>query len=340
MTSHITQRSILRDAALAPATIKSYNRCLQEFITFTRRPLNQLLLMHATRIDFLLSSFIDHLYSTGSPYGSAVHALNGLVHQRLDLATKLSESHLRLRGWGRLKTSTSHPPITWELTVLIAVTLAQNGHHDQAMACLLAFDCYLRVGELTSLTYADIVMPHDPRMGRRFTGMAIRLAKTKTGLNQWVSIRDKQVQFVFYTWIRHTRARRDASDSDFVFPFSSAHFRRILHNTCVALGIGNRYVPHSFRHGGATADTLAGDTIEQVMYRGRWKSMESARRYIQTGRALLVTQHIPPELNRLGILFGDDLDAIMPHLFDTVANRLDARLAIPKRVRFHVDTKA
>jgi len=89
-------------------------------------------------------------------------------------------------------------------------------------------------------------------------------------------------------------------------------------------------VPHSLRHGGATADFLNGATIEQVMFRGRWQGMQSARRYIQTGRALLAAQSVPAHLNRLGILFDDQLVAILDHLFDSVELVLPSR----RRVRF------
>jgi hypothetical protein len=36
------------------------------------------------------------------------------------------------------------------------------------------------------------------------------------------------------------------------------------------------------------------------MFHGRWKSMESARRYIQTGRALLVSLDLPAALHQTG----------------------------------------
>ena len=186
MQPHTFMTRSLRDSALAPRTLHIYNTNLQSFLSFTRRTLQQLLdPMHPNQIDTRLSVYLQHLHDCGRPFQSAAQTIGGLVHHCPRLRLLLVESRLRLRGWARLRTSTSHPPLTWELTVIIASTLSRSGHHAQALACLLAFDCYLRVGEMTSLRACDVIMPNDPRMGSAFTSMALRLPKTKTGLNQW-----------------------------------------------------------------------------------------------------------------------------------------------------------
>jgi len=60
--------------------------------------------------------------------------------------------------------------------------MARSGYHAEAVASLLAFHCFLRVGELTRLRICDVVMPG--RMGRAHSGMAVCLPLTKTGRNQ------------------------------------------------------------------------------------------------------------------------------------------------------------
>ena len=66
------------------------------------------------------------------------------------------------------------------------------------------------------------------------------------------------------------------------------------------------------------------------MFRGRWQSMQSARRYIQSGRALLAAQQVPSSVNRLGILFDDELTAVLGFLMDSVPLVLPSR----RRVQF------
>ena len=196
---------------------------------------------------------------------------------------------------------------------------------------LVGFDCYLRVSELVGLRRCDVVMPLDPRMGRAHTRMAVVLPSAKTGLNQSVALQHQGVADLFAHWVRRLPGRRD---SDLVFAFSDDYLRRLIRSACVALGLGvTPYVPHSLRHGGATADYLLTSSVEHVMFRGRWKSMESCRRYIQQARALLAAQRVPQQLNDVGALLGDHLPAVFAGLIDAVAE-VTSR-ARGRRVRFH-----
>ena len=319
MSHIISRRSDLRDSALAPSTIKTYSKQLHHFLTHTRLTLQQLPSLPAERLDALLADFINHLYRTGAPAAYGNHVIGGVLHQLPRMRDKLFESRLCLRGWRNRSSTTSHPPLTWELAVLFAVVMSCNGHHAESLGVLLSFDCYLRVGELTSLRVSDVVLPHDSRMGHSHTGMALRLARTKTGVNQWVSLRDSAVADLLELHVRALASTTDAAA--FVFPFSPAHFRRLIRQCASLCGIGSTpYVPHSLRHGGATRDFLLGDTIEQIMFRGRWKAMDSARVYIQTGRALLAAQAVPDSLCQLGARIDERLQHVLRLLWTHVPN--------------------
>jgi integrase len=315
--SLVVSRLPLQDLALAPASLKSYNRSLSSFLTYARLSPQQLLSAPALQLDRLLAVYIQHSYDSASPFTHAAHALHAVVYHRPDLRARMYVSRQCLKGWERVKKSSSHPPLTWELTVAIACTLARSGFHAPAVAMLVAFDCYLRVGELTRLRLRDIVMPNDSRMGRAHTAMAVCLARTKTGLNQSVALVRPEVAGVLCAWVR--TLPRGPDGNPLVFAFSPDFLRRLMRNACVQLGVGHSaYVPHSLRHGGATADFLLSGSIERVQFRGRWKSMESLRTYVQTARALLAAQDVPPALNQLGAQLGDSLLPVMTHLLRSV----------------------
>jgi integrase len=321
-----TTSSRLRDAALAPATLTAYNTNVNKFLSFTRLPsLAHLLRLDPTLIDQRLAEYIDSLFAERSSYHYASHTLFGLIFRCPPLRLHLGESRLRLRGWNRLKEQRSHPPITWELTVLLAVTMSKWGYHAESVATLLAFDCLLRVGELTRITFHDVIVPGDSRLGSAFTGMVIRLARAKTGLNQSVSLENPQVQAVLQAYL----LQYPFLEKDRIFPFSPPSYRRLIQRVASSHGLGHvHYVPHSFRHGGATFAFQRGTRIEDIMYRGRWVSLESARRYIQTARALLILLDIPNRLHQQGTLFAPHLDGIMQHLWTSVpsAARKDRRV--------------
>ena len=94
----------------------------------------------------------------------------------------------------------------------------------------------------------------------------------------------------------------------------------------MTLGVGHiLFVPHSLRYGGATTDFLLGATIEQVLFRGRWKRPETARVYLQTGRARFVMQSVPQRLNRLGQRFDAQLVDLIAALWASVPTRAQQR---------------
>jgi hypothetical protein len=81
-----------------------------------------------------------------------------------------------------------------------------------------------------------------------------------------------------------------------------------LRGSCLVLGLDRLgFVMHSFRHGGATHDILAGDSVEDVMRHGRWASTKSARHYIQSGRARSLSNDVPARVHRLGLYLAERL---------------------------------
>jgi integrase len=306
----------LYEAALAASTLRLYNRNISKLLTHTRLTLHQLLSKKHSRIDKLVSGWIDSLYQAGGSFDYAAQCVHGLAFHDPSLRLNLPISRMFLRGWSRVRQPKSHPPITFEMTVLFASTMASWGFHAEAVGALLAFDCLLRVGELTSIILSDVVMPNDPRTGNAHQNMALRLPSTKTGLNQWVSVEDRRIGEILVHFVNQRGELRPGSP---IFPFSPGQFNRLIHRVSAAHGLSSiPYVAHSFRHGGATSSFLSGKSVESVIFRGRWRQPESARRYIQTGRALLITLSIPEELNRTGRRIGRQLVPAITHLLDSV----------------------
>lgn len=310
-----TTSSRLRDAALAPSTHASYTRNLDKFLNHTRLSLSELMLLTPTIIDQRMAEYIDDLFAHRGSYEYACQAVFGLIYRHPPVKMHLGESRMRLRGWKRLKNGKSHPPITWELTCVFAATMAKWGRHAEAVATLVSFDCFLRVGEMTRIQYDDVAMPNDPRMGGVHAQMVLRLARTKTGLNQSVSIDNPVVRralhgyLLAYPFISHDR----------VFPFSPSAFRRTIREVSVSLGLSRiPFVPHSFRHGGATHYYFQGSSINDIMFRGRWVALESTQRYITTARALLLLNTIPPHLHDAGHVLSPYMADVLLTLMETV----------------------
>ena len=184
------------------------------------------------------------------------------------------------------------PPLSWDLAVLIATTFVCRGAWSTGVAVLLAFECYLRVGVLSRLTRGDVATSSDDRLGSVFSGMALRLLNTKTGNYQWVTVRSTLVQGLLRLLLQGIGEQPQSP----LFSFSASSFRKGFKETVLSLGLTDRYVPHSLRHGGATHDHIRGISLEEIVRHGRWASMRSAKHYIQRGRALLLETTTPAEV--------------------------------------------
>jgi integrase len=180
--------------------------------------------------------------------------------------------------------------------------MVQRGYIRHAIATLLAFDCFLRVGELVNLRRADVATTNDARMGSDFNGTALRLRQTKTGPNQWVRVDNKDIEQLLLLMVDTTEGAQSK-----LFPFSANQYRSVFKAVCASLGLSSSYVPHSLRHGGATRWHLLDKSIEDILLRGRWASTKSARRYVQAGRAMLLATHVPPSLAAAASVLSQNL---------------------------------
>jgi len=208
-----------------------------------------------------------------------------------------------LKGWRKARPTQSYPPLTWACTVAIAVQMARHGREDMGLACLLAFDSLLRIGEVSRLFREDIVLGDcfDPRVDEAYRGSGMRIRTAKTGKEQWADIISPAVRVLLRQHIMSCPPRSK------LFTFTSDQFRRLFDCVCGELRLPAAYVPHSLRHGGATLLFLLGVPIDKILIRGRWAERKSARVYIQSGRALLLAREVPIAVAMAGRVLSHDI---------------------------------
>lgn len=245
-------------------------------------------------LDRALARFCHDIYSSNDGAGrqTASNALAAIHLVHPESKGRLNRTYRALKGWRNLKPSIAHPPLTWPVTCLIAATLKIQGHRAMAVATLLGFDCYLRVSEFSGLMKVDVAEPGDRRMGSissQDQEMVIRLKDTKTGPNQMVVVRRPVVKKLVKRMVQ-------APGGPKLFNFTSGQYRVAFKKACKSLGLSSSFVPHSLRHGGATHDFLNGVGLDAILLRGRWATTTSARRYIQSGRSLLIDSSISTAL--------------------------------------------
>jgi hypothetical protein len=267
-------------------------------------------------LDRLMFQYICFLFDTRPGLGHALASdlLWGATMFVPALYHRLPLCHRAVRSWQKIKPSKSHPPLTWDLTVCVAVAMALKGRWAYGVAALLGFHCLLRNGELMGLTVDDVAFADDRRMGSVNARTFIRLSKAKTGANQGVDVLDPDIVKI----LRWLTAGRPPTQRLFPGPRAMAAredaFRNAVHDACHSLGLSDGYVPHSLRHGGATELALREPPwrLEDICLRGRWRSQESAKTYIQTGKALLLHLTAPSAVTEAAKL-------LIKHLPETMA---------------------
>ena len=174
---------------------------------------------------------------------------------------------------------------------MLAVQMSSVGWFDEALALLIAYDGYLRINELIQCRIRDYYCwaLSDPPQHQ------LRLKHTKTGPNKLVTLTKTELGAALVSFIR-TRYSIESSRTR-IFSFTAQHYRKCFRIGCELLGwesVG--FVPHSVRYGHASDDFNAGVPIETIQVRGRWASIESTRRYIQSARVHLIRGRLSPIL--------------------------------------------
>ncbi len=293
--------------SLAPTTRQSYQKQVLEFVSWARSRGENIGDMEA--VDPLVADYLEERFEAGASKQGGHNLINGLGHFMPQLRGRMPISRWQMRGWEREQPSQPWPPLTWECALAIAVQLTKCGFFAEGVAVLLMHRGIMRISEVcgkNGLTTVDVTFTGDRRLGSALSRKvaALRLRHTKTKKNLWVEIADPDVIEVLRVYMA-TRTTGLGLD-DKLFPFSVGTLRRRFQAACASLGL-HGYVPHSCRHGGATDLFNRTENIERVLIAGRWASTKSARHYVQSGRALLLSADVPPRTAALGAAFAADV---------------------------------
>ncbi len=306
----------LNTSAYAASTVAAYTAAATRFLSYCFHHGRH---SSSSHLDRCVTEYVCHLFLLHRSRNRqlAVNTVYGLYMQHPTLRGQLRGSEALLKGWKRACPSVSYRPLTWPVATAIARTMGGNGYVECAIATLVAFDGLLRVGELVAISVADVSLPQDSRRGgasrttslsssssssqptsRRSSSAFIRLAVTKTGANQTAEISDPDVISLLGRYIRG----RPLHSRLFPLPTSSPadYFRTVFRTACRTLDLTPLgFTPHSLRHGGATHYHVhMGLSIEHVLHRGRWRSNSSARTYLQSGTAALITAQLSEQAQR------------------------------------------
>jgi integrase len=241
------QRWPALELGFEPSTVKKYKRAVHQFIDWCIETDNDPIT--EDDLDEVLADYFQHIHEERDGRGKSI-AADTLAGIRMYIprlkAPALPTASAICTRWHKSRPNVSYPPLTWELTVLIACQLARCGHYRYGVATLLGFDCLMRNGELNALRRENFADGKDARLGALYQRPMISVNKAKTGRYQSVPIEDPAVAALVAGVARQTKP------GALLFPGGSRRYLALFKAACADLGLSPRYVVHSLRHGGAT----------------------------------------------------------------------------------------
>lgn len=290
------RQHFLHHAAYKSLTIKKYFGNVRKFIGYTQQ--QGWNITTAEEMDAALTEYLHDLYifNDGKGRSGGEAALHGVEMLLRRYKGKLTSARLALKGWSNLRPTKSFPPLPRDLMTAVAVQAMRGHGFPIGLAIVLAFDCLLRISEVDALQVDDITKVKGPTGA---TQVVIRIKFSKTGKNQLLTVRCSHVAQLLLDFARTRRGK--------LFAFNAKQFRTWFKDACYQLGLRDGYVPHSLRHGGATELLTKGHDIERILERGRWASNNSARRYLQEGKAHVLYASAPQRVREWGKLFADNI---------------------------------
>lgn len=294
---------LLYSHSIAERTFKGYEREALRFIDFVQR--EELPLTCGADFDVALSIFARFMFDEG--YGAATgERLLAAANFVWPLWSRdLRVTPLSIVGWRKLRPSTKRVPLTRAVATAIAVRMAAWGYPSAAIVMLLAFHCYLRIGEFTTTRCCDVIPAASARVGLGNAMMFVSIPQAKTGPLQDVEVRDRAIEQL----VLLTAAVSGGLNSDCkLCSLSEYQFRRVFRAACESWGLPSDITPHSLRHGGATHDyTVERISAKDIMVRGRWQREKSFAHYVGTMRSSVALQRHPPAVVAAGAKLAADL---------------------------------
>eukprot|EP00438_Fugacium_kawagutii_P019039 Skav208706 [mRNA] locus=scaffold42:536207:536815:+ [translate_table: standard] len=165
-------------------------------------------------------------------------------------------------------------------TVAMAIAGAALAVKDLVFAALtlVGFAAFLRTGEITHLEVSHVQV--NEQNGHIF--LALPATKTSKSRFESVVIHDQLLASL-------VREVLDSSCTPLLFNGTPNQFRQQLQLYLNFLHLADlNFTGYSLRRGGASHAFANGQTFDQLLVRGRWQSVKTARQYLDSGRAELI----------------------------------------------------
>ena len=263
----------LTEQQVSQSTKGRYQEALKDLESFTKIPLSELL--HSSGVDEVLASYVEMLWEDGEPKVKANYTLAGIQFHRPSLKGQLRQSWRLLSLWNKLEEPRRATPLSPSLLLSFAGVLLQWQWSRLACLCTVGYAGLLRTGEMFLLQRQHVILPRMPDQSAVLFLVNTKTTQRNLLQSEKVLIKEK----IAIESLRYLCA--GLRKEDFLVTTSAAKFRSVWKDVVQHLGLQDfNYLPYSIRRGAATAAYNEGTTFDELLERGRWRHIATARLYL------------------------------------------------------------
>ena len=268
----------LRSLTVQPSTRQRYDKALERFFRYLDEH-HLVLPKEGSRLDAVVSDYVEHLWATGEGRALAADTLAGIQDTQPQMKGRLQGSWRLLKTWNVNEIPCRAPPMPLDVLEALIGYFTFKNLPLVALSLLLGFHGLLRTGEILSLKRSHFQVHAESET------VVISLGLTKGGKRQGaaesVSLRVRDITRRVQQWISTPGAPVSLVSSP-------AQWRKSFSDALEALEFTSfQFRPYSLRRGGATFLFRQQGSLDKLLIHGRWQSTKSARLYINEGLAVL-----------------------------------------------------
>eukprot|EP00438_Fugacium_kawagutii_P001560 Skav232576 [mRNA] locus=scaffold1594:309069:309740:+ [translate_table: standard] len=190
-----------------------------------------------------------------------------------------------VKTWSRHEMPTRAVPLDAHTVVALASLFQVWDEPRMAAGIIVAFDFFLRTGELFTIRRNQVEFAG--------TGATLQLLHTKTGglklqserLLAWDRLAVQALRFLC----------QGKQPGDLLLHSSAPRFRLLWHRAVAFFQLNEFFIqPYSLRRGGATSAFRRGASFDQLLVRGRWSHVRTARIYLDEALQQSSALSFPP----------------------------------------------
>lgn len=293
----------LKFLGLKPRTLQSYQKALHHFFDWLESG-DYRIPARFTELDARLAQYLEHMWLDDFNITYAGHTLSALRRFHPQSRYRLPLSRQYFTNWKSVHVCQQAVPMPAVVAAAIAGLAWTMDDTSFAVTVLLGFAAFLRTGEMISLKHQDIAVDLES------TRIILALPATKTSkqVSESVELLDSCLCPLVHSVLKPGTT----------LPFCGLTANQFRARLKVYLNffalLSFNFTAYSLRRGGASHCFATGTHFDDLLLRGRWQSVKTARIYLDSGRASLVRMAFAAEVESQLLVYQEKLFKVSEQL--------------------------